>query len=75
MKSIFPVFIGLILIFCTCFSASAQFQTVYIGVNGLTCSQCSRTVEMSIRKLDFVGDVQMNLAHTESRMPRSPARR
>lgn len=45
--------------------AIAQFQTVYIGVNGLTCSQCTRTVELSIRKLGFVKDVQMNLEHTE----------
>jgi len=45
--------------------AQAQFQTVYIGVNGLTCSQCSRSVEMSIRKLDFVDNVDMNLEHTE----------
>jgi copper chaperone CopZ len=48
--------------------ASAQFQSVYIGVNGLTCSQCSRTVEMRIRKLDFVSDVQMNLEHTEGKI-------
>ena len=46
-------------------SSNAQFETVYIGINGLTCSQCSRTVEMKIRKLDFVADVQMNLEHTE----------
>ncbi len=45
--------------------AQAQFENVYIGVNGLTCSQCSRTVEMSIRKLSFVADVKMNLEHTE----------
>ena len=48
--------------------AKAQFETVYIGVNGLTCSQCSRTVELSIRKLDFVADVQMNLEHTEGKI-------
>ena len=48
--------------------AKAQFETVYIGVNGLTCSQCSRTVELSIRKLDFVSDVQMNLQHTEGKI-------
>ena len=47
---------------------SAQFQTVSIGVNGLTCSQCSRTVELSIRKLDFVADVDMNLQHTEGKV-------
>src|ERR1700759_3369629 len=59
----------LLFLFCFCaFSAKAQFQAVYIGVNGLTCSQCSRTVEMSIRKLDFVSDVQMNLQHTEGKI-------
>ena len=48
--------------------ANAQFQAIFIGVNGLTCSQCSRTVEISIRKLDFVADVQMNLEHTEGKI-------
>lgn len=56
------------LLLCGFFSANAQFETVYIGVNGLTCSQCSRTVEMSIRKLDFVDNVQMNLQHTEGKI-------
>ncbi len=56
------------LLSCGVFNANAQFQSVYIGVNGLTCSQCSRTVEMSIRKLDFVSDVQMNLEHTEGKI-------
>ena len=36
-----------------------------IGVNGLTCSACTRTVEMSIRKLSFVDQVEMNLENTE----------
>ena len=54
----------LLLLFCTgWYSANAQFQTVFI-----TCSQCSRTVEISIRKLDFVADVQMNLEHTEGKI-------
>jgi copper chaperone CopZ len=44
----------------------AQFQSIQIGVNGLTCSQCSRSVEMSIRKLAFVKDVRMNLEKTEA---------
>ncbi len=56
---------GLIVCCCFALAANAQFKTVFIGVNGLTCSQCSRTVEMSIRKLDFVADVKMNLEHTE----------
>ena len=48
--------------------ALAQFERAEIGVNGLTCSQCSRTVEMSLRKLDFVADVEMNLEHTEGKI-------
>jgi copper chaperone CopZ len=43
----------------------AQISEVQIGVDGLTCSQCTRSVEMSIRKLGFVKDVKMNLEHTE----------
>jgi copper chaperone CopZ len=46
--------------------AAAQIQSVSVGVNGLTCSQCSHSVEMSIRKLDFVKDVQMNLDKIEA---------
>jgi copper chaperone CopZ len=47
------------------FPGYAQFKEVSVGVNGLTCSQCSRSVEMRIRKLPFVADVKMNLEHTE----------
>jgi copper chaperone CopZ len=63
--------IGILLIIsCLCFSftSSGQFKEVEIGVNGLTCSQCSRTVEMQIRKLGFVKDVDMNLEHTEGKI-------
>ena len=49
-------------------AASAQFERAEIGVNGLTCSQCSRTVEMSLRKLDFVANIEMNLQHTEGKI-------
>jgi copper chaperone CopZ len=42
-----------------------QFKSVTIGVNGLTCSQCSRGVEFALRKLKFVDDVKMNLVKTE----------
>lgn len=45
-------------------SLSAQFSKVEIGVDGLTCSMCTRSTEMSIRKLDFVDSVKMNLANT-----------
>ena len=46
----------------------AQFSDAEIGVNGLTCSQCSRSVEFSIKKLDFVKDVQMDLEHTQGKI-------
>lgn len=45
--------------------ASAQFGDVHIGVNGLTCSQCTRNVEMRLRRLGFIEGVQMNLQHTD----------
>ena len=69
MKAIlYKAFSVLVLALCFAANVEGQFQNVYIGVNGLTCSQCSRTVEMSIRKLDFVDDVQMNLEHTEGKI-------
>jgi hypothetical protein len=39
-----------------------------VGVNGLTCSMCSRSVEMSVRRLDFVDRVEMSLETTEGRI-------
>ncbi|HET8572785.1 MAG TPA: heavy-metal-associated domain-containing protein [Edaphocola sp.] len=42
----------------------AQVLQAEVGVNGLTCSQCSRNVEMELRKLAFVQKVDMNLEHT-----------
>jgi copper chaperone CopZ len=46
----------------------AGIQWVDIGVNGLTCSMCSRSVEMSLRRLDFVDSVSMSLEKTEGRI-------
>lgn len=46
----------------------AQFTLAEIGVNGLTCSACTRAVEMNIRKLDFVDSVAMNLENTEGKI-------
>jgi copper chaperone CopZ len=45
-------------------AAHAQFTWAEIGIDGLTCSMCSRSVEMSVRKLEFVEDVIMNLKET-----------
>ncbi len=45
-----------------------QFKVVMFGVDGLTCSACSRSVEMQIRKLDFVDNVEMDLANTSGKI-------
>jgi copper chaperone CopZ len=45
-----------------------QFKSVEFGVDGLTCSACTRSVEMSIRKLDFVEHVEMNLSNTNGKI-------
>ena len=41
--------------------SKAQYRSVKIGIDGLTCSACSYGTERSIRKLDFVKDVNMDL--------------
>jgi copper chaperone CopZ len=49
-------------------ASKAQFVSAELGVGGLTCSACTKAVEMSIRKLDFVQDVQMNLENTTGKI-------
>lgn len=61
------------LVFCLLFLlniqiATAQIITAEIGLNGLTCSQCSRSVEMQLRKLTFVANVSMDLDHTTGKI-------
>ena len=47
-------------------TSSAQFISgIKIGVNGLTCSACTRSVEMSLLRLDFIDSVSMSLENTE----------
>jgi copper chaperone CopZ len=43
----------------------AKVTSVQIGVDGLTCSMCSRSVEMAIKKLAFVEEVKMDLKQTQ----------
>ena len=61
------------IVFCLLFILSAgvaraQITGAEIGVNGLTCSQCSRSVEMELRRLSFVADVNMDLDHTTGKI-------
>ena len=61
------IIIGIFLLLITS-NTFAFFNTVEVGIDGLTCSQCSRSVELSIRKLHFVKDVEMNLEHSEGKI-------
>lgn len=55
--------------------AHAQYAEVRIGVDGLTCSQCTRSVEMHLRRLDMVKEVRMNLEHTNGVVILDPTKR
>lgn len=54
-------FFLLLLTFTLASSVQAQFRSATLGVDGLTCSACSFGTEKSIRKLEFVEDVKMDL--------------
>ena len=51
----------LLFVLLTSIGVKAQFISAEIGIDGLTCSACTRSAEMSIRKLPFVADVKMNI--------------
>jgi copper chaperone CopZ len=46
----------------------AQISEVTVGINGLTCSMCSRTVEKSMLRLQWVEKVEMSLETTEAKI-------
>lgn len=43
----------------------AQITKAVVGIDGLTCSQCSRSVEQQMKKRSFVNSLDMSLAETE----------
>jgi hypothetical protein len=45
--------------------SEVQILSAKVGVNGLTCSICTRSVEMGLRRLDFVDSVVMSLENTD----------
>lgn len=49
------------LLFLAGLKVQAQFMQAEVSVNGLTCSQCSRSVEMALKRLDFISKVEMDL--------------
>src|ERR1700712_2383103 len=42
-------------------AANAQFTKAELQVSGLTCSMCSKATEKSLRTLDFIGDIKVDL--------------
>ncbi|MBX9852261.1 MAG: heavy-metal-associated domain-containing protein [Cytophagaceae bacterium] len=44
--------------------SQAQFKSASLGVDGLTCSMCTNSVEKLIRQLDFVKATKMDLNST-----------
>jgi copper chaperone CopZ len=58
MKTL-KIFIALLAFTAT--AANAQFIKAELQVNGLTCSLCSKATEKSLRTLDFIGDIKVDL--------------
>ncbi len=54
-------FMVICLLVLTNYFANAQFTSVMVAVDGLTCSACSYATQKSLFELDFVADVQMDL--------------
>lgn len=63
--------ISISLLFITSIAHSA-IRSVKVGINGLTCSMCSRTVEKSMLQLPFVDKVEMSLEATEAKILLKP---
>lgn len=59
------IFVAILLLLALPGMCRAQFIKADIGINGLTCSQCSRSVEIELKKLEFVQSVAMDLEHTQ----------
>jgi len=57
-----------ILCFCLSFASIGQWTYVEIGVNGLTCSMCTRSVDNALQKLDFIDQVEIDLESTNGRI-------
>ncbi|MFY9307693.1 MAG: heavy metal-associated domain-containing protein [Bacteroidia bacterium] len=58
MKRILLLFIAFAFIHC---GLRAQFTSVQVRVDGLTCSACSYATQKSLYELDFIDSVKMDL--------------
>jgi copper chaperone CopZ len=60
MKTIYSLIIVMLFAFNI---ASAQITKVELQAAGLTCSMCSRSVDMQLRTLDFIDSIGIDLSH------------
>ena len=63
-RSFTKIFLAIAFVVLSNRKGFSQFAAAQVGVDGLTCSQCTRSVEMSLLKLDFIKDVKMDLEST-----------
>jgi copper chaperone CopZ len=54
-------FISLVLLFGISLQANAQLISADVGVNGLTCSMCARGTEETLKRLDFIDSIDVDL--------------
>lgn len=64
------IFLTLFLLFAL--TSQSAIRSITVGINGLTCSMCSRTVEKSMLQLQFVDKVEMSLEATEAKILLKP---
>lgn len=62
----FRLILGTFLLFLSASLSFSQTISFNLGIDGLTCSQCSKSVEMQLKRLDFVKSVEMELASTSA---------
>lgn len=68
MQKLKIIFAILFLFGLNIFSSQAQILKAKVGINGLTCSQCSKSVYMAFKKLDFVKTIDMELEETVAQL-------
>jgi len=54
-------FIALLLLLGITLQANAQLISADVGVNGLTCSMCARGTEETLKRLDFIDSIDVDL--------------
>ncbi len=68
MQKLKIIFAILFLFGLNVFTTQSQILKAKVGINGLTCSQCSKSVFMAFKKLDFVKTIDMGLEETVAQL-------